>query len=63
MADVVEKVWQRYLIALQKYPLRTKVSKQNTVSTYTYKQTPKKALCVCVSLSLWEAVELELWRL
>jgi hypothetical protein len=37
MADVVEKAWQRYLIALQKYPLRTKVSKQNTVSTYTYK--------------------------
>jgi hypothetical protein len=61
MADVVEKAWQRYLIALQKYPLRTKVSKQNTVSTYTYKQTPKKALCVC--LSPWEAVELELWRL
>jgi hypothetical protein len=57
MADVVEKAWQRYLIALQKYPLRTKVSKQNTVSTYTYKQTHKKAL------SLWEAVELELWRL
>jgi hypothetical protein len=61
MADVVEKVWQRYLIALQKYPLRTKVSKQNTVSTYTYKQTHKKALSLCVSL--WEAVELELWRL
>jgi hypothetical protein len=33
MADVVEKAWQRYLIALQKYPLRTKVSKQHTVST------------------------------
>jgi hypothetical protein len=31
MADVVEKAWQRYLIALQKYPLRTKVSKQNSL--------------------------------
>jgi peroxisomal membrane protein 2 len=26
MADVVEKAWQRYLIALQKYPLRTKAT-------------------------------------
>jgi hypothetical protein len=34
MADLVEKAWQRYLIALHKHPLRTKVNDSSLFSFF-----------------------------